>query len=48
MNDIHTMPTDGKHIESKDCFCCPQLVYEDEFTGIKQWLHNDTREGALQ
>lgn len=48
MSDIHTMPDDGKHSESKECFCCPKLVYKDEITGVEQWLHNDTRKEALQ
>lgn len=45
---IHVMPDDGKHSESKDCFCSPKLDYQDEFTGVQVWVHNDTRKEALQ
>lgn len=45
--NIHTMPDDGLHIESKDCFCSPLLVYKNEETNAEQWLHNDTRKEAL-
>lgn len=46
--DIHTMPDDGKHECSDKCFCGPQIYYVDDNTGIKCWLHNDTRKDALQ
>lgn len=43
---VHTVPDDKTHCESKDCWCSPILNYKDE-NGIEVWLHNDTREGAL-
>lgn len=45
--NVHTVPNDDKHIESKDCFCCPVLVYKNEDTGLEHWVHNDTRKEAL-
>lgn len=45
---IHTMPDDGLHIESPDCFCHPTLTYKDEITEVECWTHNDTRKDALQ
>jgi len=41
--NVHTMPMDGpEHIESKDCWCEPELV--DDFTkdgGVKHYLHKE-------
>lgn len=34
------------HQESSDCWCHPVLNYKDE-SGAEHWVHNDTREGAL-
>lgn len=41
--NVHTMPTEGpKHIESKDCWCEPELI--DDFAssgGVKLYLHKE-------
>jgi len=41
--NVHTMPTYGpEHIESKDCWCEPELV--EDFTnegGVKVYLHKE-------
>lgn len=41
--NVHTMPTEGpKHIESKACWCEPELI--DDFTssgGVKHYLHKE-------
>lgn len=42
MEDIHVIPVfDGEpiHSESQDCWCEPELNYEDEITGKKVWSH---------
>lgn len=40
--DIHTMPNDGTHECSKDCWCEPELIgdYTSE-GGKKHWLHKE-------
>lgn len=41
--NVHTMPTDGPaHIESKDCWCEPELIedYTDQ-SGVKLYLHKE-------
>lgn len=45
--DVHTMPNDIIHVEHADCFCEPRVVYVDEETGKRQFLHIDIRKGAL-
>ena len=35
---IGTEPLSG-HIDSRDCWCCPELQYEDPKTGLQVWLH---------
>lgn len=47
-NNVHTVPNDNEHLETKDCFCNPILTYEDEETHIKHYTHTDTRKEALQ
>lgn len=40
--DIHVIPVFDKepeHIESSDCWCEPELHYEDELTGKRVWSH---------
>lgn len=44
--NVHMMPDDFTHLESKLCYCNPVLSYKDE-KGIEHWVHNNTREGAL-
>lgn len=46
--NVHTMPNDNEHLETKDCWCSPILTYEDEETRIKHYIHTDTRKEALQ
>lgn len=37
---IHVIPTSGKrHLENKNCWCCPILDYKDEITNIEVWVH---------
>lgn len=40
-DDIHVVPNNGRHEESANCFCCPVLIYKDEFTAVSVWSHND-------
>ncbi len=43
--NVHTMPTAGpEHIESKDCWCEPDLVadYSND-GGVKCYLHKEIR-----
>ena len=40
---IHVVPNDNKHKESKDCWCHPALNYIDIETNKQVWSHNDTR-----
>lgn len=47
---IHIMPNDGRHSESKDCFCHPvllEVVENEEGQDVEVWSHNDTRKEAL-
>lgn len=44
---IHTMPDDGTHLCTKQCWCEPVLNYKDDITNKEVWLHTDTRKGAL-
>lgn len=46
--NIHSVPDDNTHCESKDCWCSPNLEYKNETTGMGQWLHTGTRKEALQ
>jgi len=48
--NVHTMPADGLHIESKECWCCPVCTYkpDDKNDVTEHWSHNDTRVGGLQ
>lgn len=43
-DDIHTMPDDGLHKCSINCFCNPKLYYEDEITGRRCFLHKSKEE----
>lgn len=43
-HDIHVVPDNGKHEDSPDCFCKPELHYQDEFTGRKVWSHKSDEE----
>lgn len=45
--NIHTVPTDNQHYESKECWCNPLLSYKDEATGKEHYIHTDTRKEAL-
>ena len=43
--NIHVVPTSGKeHLETKDCWCEPTLLYKDEFTGREVWTHKGYEE----
>ena len=46
--NIHTMPDDNEHFESKDCWCSPNLAFQSDETGQCQYIHTDTRKEALQ
>lgn len=40
--DVHTMPNDGKHECSKNCWCEPELKEDFRETGGKRlWLHKE-------
>lgn len=41
--DIHVMPIDEfhPHVDFVECWCEPELVYVDEISGNKVWLHKD-------
>lgn len=43
-DELHVMPNDGKHQESRDCFCEPKLDHVDEETGREVWLHKSPEE----
>lgn len=45
--NVHTMPNDNQHYESKECWCNPLLNYKDSVTGKEQYIHTDTRKEAL-
>jgi len=45
--NIHVMPQSGniEHIESKDCWCEPELVQDvDENQGLQVWSHKGYEE----
>lgn len=43
--NIHVVPTEGKpHIESKECWCHPELTYKDEITNKEVWSHKGYEE----
>jgi len=45
--NIHVIPTDGKiaHIESKECWCCPELIQDiDEDHVVQVWSHKGYEE----
>lgn len=45
--NIHVVPTSWKkHLENKNCWCCPILDYKDEITNKEVWVH--TREELEQ
>lgn len=38
--NIHVIPLDRPdHIESKECFCEPELSYKDSDTDKEVWVH---------
>lgn len=41
--NVHVMPTHGpEHIESKDCWCEPELIEDEtENGGVKCYLHKE-------
>lgn len=42
--NVHTMPTNKRHYETKDCWCDPEL--RDDFTssgGKKHYLHRESQ-----
>lgn len=41
--NVHVMPTHGpEHIESKDCWCEPELIGDEtENGGVKCYLHKE-------
>lgn len=43
-DDIHTVPNNGKHIDSLNCWCEPELYYQDEMTGIRCFSHKSDEE----
>lgn len=43
--NIHVVPDDGKHIESKDCWCEPRLSAAiDEEHNKEVWVHKGYEE----
>ena len=42
--DVHTMPDNGKHECSSQCFCNPIVLYHDCITDKKVWLHKSEEE----
>ena len=43
--NIHVVPTQGKpHVESKECWCHPKLIYKDEITNKEVWSHKGYEE----
>jgi len=41
--NVHTMPIGGpEHVESKDCWCEPELVADETASGgVKCYLHKE-------
>jgi hypothetical protein len=39
--NVHVVPLDREHFESKDCWCQPELHYKDEETGVEVWTHRE-------
>ena len=41
--NVHVMPTHGpEHIESKDCWCEPEIIEDEtENGGVKCYLHKE-------
>lgn len=41
--NVHVVPMHGpEHEESKDCWCCPDLIEDDTHNGGKKcYLHNE-------
>ena len=44
VSDIHTMPNNGRHDCSVNCFCVPELNYQDDVTKIRVFLHKSDEE----
>lgn len=35
---IHVIPNGLEHVEDKNCWCHPELIYKDEFTHVEVGL----------
>lgn len=41
--NVHTMPMGGpEHVESKECWCEPEMTADETATGgVQSWLHKE-------